>query len=140
MKTSVVNVRGKDRAELMADPDFVYVGRACRGWPASPFGNPFHLRHPARRERTPTEVVAMYAYWIESCEPGDSDTPKAMARRRAEILRLLPSLRGKKLGCWCCDWQRGEPRKPCHAVILAQMADSGIAEAKVSRRGTGVGS
>ena len=49
MSTSVVSVRGRDRSELLADPDFVYVGRlysprgnrgGCR-WPATIWGNPF---------------------------------------------------------------------------------------------------
>jgi hypothetical protein len=40
---TVTTVRGKKRAELLADPNFVYVGGACRGWAGSLWANPFKI-------------------------------------------------------------------------------------------------
>lgn len=37
----VVNVRGRSGRRPIHRPGVCYVGRACAGWPASPWGNPF---------------------------------------------------------------------------------------------------
>ena len=51
---------------------------------------------------------------------GDRDTVLAAYRRhvrsRPDLLRQLLGLRGKVLACWCTPL-------PCHADILAEMAD-----------------
>jgi hypothetical protein len=134
-RTTVINVRGRDRAALLADPDFVYVGRAASraGWHHSPFGNPF-----GGAAVRPEDAVKEYASRIEAAisatELGQREEPafREIARwHRGEhafwvaIVEALPSLRGKRLGCWCCDWDgTGEPPKPCHAVVLAKLADA----------------
>lgn len=123
--TTVISVRGRPRAELEADPGFVYVGRPCYGWPGSDFGNPFKGADAQCNPIGPEEAVRRFVAWLETGEDFGHHTPKAMARRRETILRRLPDLRGRVLGCWCLDWAPalGEPRKPCHAVALARLAD-----------------
>jgi Domain of unknown function (DUF4326) len=118
MPTTVIDLRGRDRAGVLADPAFVYVGRAVprRGWKASPWGNPFPegravvvegVLHPAADAAA---CVARYAAWM-------ARHPERMAR--------IPELRGRVLGCWCCDWDgAGDPIRPCHAVWLARAADA----------------
>jgi hypothetical protein len=130
--TRVISVRGKGRATLLADPSFVYVGRACRGWPASIWQNrlkvgathweAFRFAHdlklksrppPYEWAREPTDaeqVVECYAKWLTF---------------QKDLMGRLHELRGKTLGCWCVDWDgTGEPEKPCHAVILARLAEA----------------
>jgi Domain of unknown function (DUF4326) len=111
---SVTTVRGKDRAALMADPNFVYVGHKCAGWPGSVFGNPFRVQR--QRPRAP--------YW--SCCATAEEAIKKYAEWLKQNRRNLPmrSLVGKKLGCWCGDWNPGEPEIFCHAVILAKSANA----------------
>jgi hypothetical protein len=98
MTTRVINVGGRDRALLLADPDFVYVGRRTRGWPASPWGNPYR----PGPDGTLAEVLARYEHEHLASRP--------------DLLAMLPELRGKVLGCWCHP-------KPCHADVLARLAD-----------------
>lgn len=108
--TRVISVRGRDRGELLADPDFVYVGRAVfrTKWrEASPWSNPFKsAEHGA-------DAVAKYRERLEEQIRRD---PGVLARLRSELL-------GKTLGCWCGDWRPGEPEIACHAVVLAKLAD-----------------
>ena len=61
------------------------------------WGNPFKIGPHGTRE----DVIRKYEEWIQT---------------RAELLAALPSLRGKRLGCWC---------KPlaCHGDVLARLAD-----------------
>jgi hypothetical protein len=48
---------------------------------------------------------------------------------RPDLLALLPSLRGKALGCWCCDGDADNPNpRLCHAQMLAQLADGPLGE------------
>jgi hypothetical protein len=43
---------------------------------------------------------------------------------RPDLLPRLLELGGKVLACWCCDWPgHGEPKKACHAMLLARLAD-----------------
>jgi hypothetical protein len=90
--TTVVNLKGH-----RGDPEFadvVYVGRAMHrgGWhlPASPLASPFRPGPDGGRE----EVVARYREY------------------------LLPSLRGRRLGCWCVP-------ERCHAEVIAELTDAG---------------
>jgi hypothetical protein len=104
IRTRVVNVR------TAAPGSYVYVGRAMPRHknPAfrtgSPFGNPFKVG----ADGTIEEVLAKYRQHVLASQP---------------LRPLLPTLRGKALGCWCCDWQPGQPPGPCHACILAELAD-----------------
>ena len=70
------------------------------GWqlPGSPLANPFRPGIDGSRE----EVVARYRQYI---------------LERPDLLKLLPDLRGRRLGCWCAP-------EPCHAQVLAELADS----------------
>ena len=115
MRTTVTTVRGKDREILLADPNFVYIGRSCWGWKRSPWANPFRvqrMRMPGSDGsccRSVAEAVARYIdYFAEN----------------KHYLPPVETLRGKVLGCWCCEWDGiHEPAPPCHGVILAKLAD-----------------
>jgi hypothetical protein len=105
-RTIVVNVRKRGPharlAELLkADDRLVYVGRAGRfhDWPCHPLANPHRTPPGATRE----EVVSRYAAWLQT---------------RPDLLALVPSLRGKALGCWCAP-------AICHAGVLASIAEEG---------------
>jgi hypothetical protein len=66
-----------------------YVGRP------SIWGCPFAVGHVADR---PT-VIRMYREWILN---------------QPHLLKLLPTLKGKRLGCWC------KP-KACHGDVLVEL-------------------
>lgn len=117
--TRVISVRGRKRAELEADPDFVYVGRQVRftTWTErSPWANPFKV---GRDAATAEEVVRMYEDALMGRIGSIHDRAASAAFRRE-----LWTLKGKALGCWCCDWNPGEPIvTPCHAIVLARLAE-----------------
>ncbi|MGP3980317.1 DUF4326 domain-containing protein [Streptomyces sp. KR80] len=99
-KTTVVNLHGH-----RDDPDFadvVYVGRPMHrgGWAldGSPLASPFRPGPDGTREA----VVEKYRAWLLG---------------RPDLLALLPGLRGRRLGCWCVP-------EPCHAQVIAELADS----------------
>ena len=69
----------------------VYVGRP------SIWGNPFKVGEDGCR----TEVIAKYREYLLG---------------RSDLMALLPSLRGRVLGCWC------KPNN-CHADVIAELAD-----------------
>jgi hypothetical protein len=123
MNTTVISVRGRKPAELELIPGFVYVGRSVprSGWKASPFANPWR----AAPDYPVEKVVADFEREIL----GANDSCKGPF---TEMKRRLPELRGKVLGCWCCDWDgKGKPSKPCHAVVLAKLADGPLGEPKL---------
>ena len=98
--TTVVNLKGH-----RDDPDYahvVYVGRAMHrgGWhlDGSPLANPFRPGPDGSRD----EVMVRYREYI---------------LQRPDLLALLPSLRGQRLGCWCFPL-------PCHAEVIAELADA----------------
>jgi hypothetical protein len=68
----------------------VYIGRPSK------WGNPFEIGRDGTRE----EVVAKYRHWILG---------------RPDLLRALPEIRGKVLGCWCAP-------KACHGDVLIDLA------------------
>lgn len=88
--TRVVNVKH--------EPCEVYCGRACAGWPASPWANRHRLEHESDRAR----VIAEFEKDLDA-------NPVLLCR--------LVELRGKRLGCWCAP-------KPCHCDVLARRADA----------------
>lgn len=61
------------------------------------WGNPFTIGVDGTRD----EVIKKYAEWIK-----DQDY----------LIKSLPELKGKKLGCWC------KPKR-CHGDVLARMAN-----------------
>jgi Domain of unknown function (DUF4326) len=99
--TTVVNLKGHRGDPELAD--VAYVGRAMHrgGWqlPASPLACPYRPGPDGSRD----EVVARYREYLLG---------------RADLLALLPDLRGRRLGCWC------KPL-PCHADVIAELADAG---------------
>jgi Domain of unknown function (DUF4326) len=68
----------------------VYIGRP------GIWGNPFAVGKDGGRE----EVIAKYEKYL---------------RGRPDLMRRLPELRGKVLGCWCAP-------KACHGDVLARLA------------------
>lgn len=100
--TTVVCLKGRrDDPEIK---DVVYVGRPMYqgGWHLAGhlLANPFKVG----KHGTAEEVVARYRVWLD--------------QHRDLVKRELPRLRGRRLGCWCPE---GEP---CHARVLAEMADA----------------
>ena len=105
MATTVVKMNGhKDDAAWLAE--VVYVGRAATqgGWRlrSHPLANPWKPGRDGTRE----EVVRKYRDYLLGSP---------------ELLALLPGLRGRKLGCWCAPL-------PCHADVIAELADAGISK------------
>lgn len=128
--TTVICVRGKDRAKLLADPLFVYVGRGCFGWKKSPFANPYKIVDWGL-----TLAILKFREDLEATVAGSRAKPRLLPESRVgevvhhdgkfhHMASRLPELCGKRLGCWCGDWRPGEPEIPCHAVVLAKLADS----------------
>jgi hypothetical protein len=99
--TTVVNLKG--HRDDPAYVDVVYVGRAMHrgGWrlEASPFASPYRPGADGSRE----QVVEKYRAWLLG---------------QPHLLARLPELRGRRLGCWCAPL-------PCHAQVLAELADKG---------------
>ncbi len=110
MPTTVVNVR------TAAPGSFLYVGRYFQGrFPASPWGNPFGISRFAT-ERAKRECLERYREWLLG---------------KPELLARLPELRGKVLGCFCCEYDGISEAKPlCHAVVLAELADGPLGDPK----------
>jgi hypothetical protein len=127
-RTKVINVKGRNRAELLADPNFVYVGRRTRnGWPESPWGNPFATSQFEGSDFSRQyEAVAWFTCLV--IDPGIGSASEALRAKRDFIRAHFHELGGKTLGCWCCDLVEGPlcgygPGELCHAVILARLAD-----------------
>ena len=110
--TRVVSVRNA-RGSVIGGPDFVYVGRRMRSGrfadgPDDRFrwGNPWAVK---RGKITIAESLRLYREHVTG---------------RPDLVALLPSLRGKVLGCWCCDGCAFAPSpRVCHAQVLAELAD-----------------
>jgi hypothetical protein len=99
---------------------YIYVGRmhprfkGYRGLWGNPWSHLSLSRGPFKAE-TVEEAVDCYRRWLA----GDPEFRHVFPERRAEILRRLPELRGKRLACWRHDG-------PCHAQVLAEMADADV--------------
>lgn len=76
----------------------VYIGRPSK------WGNPFRLTSEDAR----AAVLEQYREWLMG---------------RPELLRSLPELRGKVLGCWCAP-------RVCHGDVLAELADGPLGEGR----------
>jgi hypothetical protein len=75
----------------------IYIGRACYGFPASIWANPYKIETDGSR----AEVIEKYRQYLLNND---------------ELMKLLPTLRDKTLGCWCAP-------KPCHGHVLAELAE-----------------
>jgi hypothetical protein len=107
--TTVVNLKGH-----RGDPEFadvVYVGRAMHrgGWhlEGSALASPYRPGPDGTRD----EIVEKY---------------RAYLLGRPDLLALLPSLRARRLGCWCVPLR-------CHAEVIAELADAGADAANDGR-------
>jgi hypothetical protein len=92
-------------------PDVVRVDRATH------YGNPFVCRHG------PALAVAAYRAWLAGDDAalrhlrGQIDEVRPThADARQRVLDGMPSLRGRRLACWCA------PDSPCHADVLLELA------------------
>lgn len=103
VETTVVNVRSPEWAQAVKDGTAVYIGRACAGFKASPFGNPWKSGHYGA---TRDQVIRLYRKWAA----GDFTDPKGNHFPHDQ----LEALRGKVLGCWCA------PLK-CHGDVLVEL-------------------
>lgn len=74
----------------------VYVGRACREFPASKWGNPYRVGVHGDKQT----VIARFRQYVMS----------------GHLKADLPELKGKVLGCWCAP-------EACHADVLAELAN-----------------
>lgn len=72
----------------------IYIGRPSK------WGNPFFIGRDGSRK----EVIEKYREWIMN---------------QPELLKEIPKLKGKRLGCFCSP-------KPCHGDVLAELADMEI--------------
>lgn len=114
--TTVITVRKQDRAKLLADPEFVYVGRMCAGWQGSLFGNPYTVASHGQEK-----AFDMFQRELTAAVRGEIIRGPFPERFKVMAARLH-ELRGKRLGCWCGCWEPGQTLK-CHAVALAQAAE-----------------
>lgn len=73
------------------EPYDVYIGRP------SIWGNPFEIGKDGTRK----EVIEKYRRWI---------------KKQPNLLKKLPSLKDKVLGCWCSP-------KDCHGRILIELVN-----------------
>lgn len=84
----------------------IYIGRG------SIFGNPFKITSILPRE----DAIDLFEIWLSGRLDEYDDFYKALRPQREALLKALPKLKGKTLGCWCAP-------KPCHGDVLARMAD-----------------
>jgi hypothetical protein len=110
--TTVVHLK-RQAGQIVQDCD-VYIGRTCYmgGWQLdeSPWHNPFNIKTYGSSEI----ILAKYEDYI---------------RNHPELLRRLPELIGKRLGCWC------KPNS-CHGDILIKLIKEQFASPSVvSTRG-----
>lgn len=85
------------------EPFDVYIGRP------SEWGNPFTHKDGTTAEfkcASVEEAVQKYREWIQT---------------QPQLLRKLPELKGKVLGCWCKT--KKNPNALCHGDVLAELAD-----------------
>lgn len=73
------------------EPYDVYIGRPSK------WGNPYIIGPDGTRE----EVIQKYEEHVRSSKI---------------LMRALPSLEGKVLGCWC-------PPRPCHGEVLIKLLE-----------------
>lgn len=127
--TTVISVRRRKIEELSAIPEFLYVGRAV---PRSGWGQTSRWSNAWRVAQfvSPEACVAHYTMMVGRVMAGETRlAPECLTRSTYEWemfvhgIQTAHLLRGRVLGCWCGEWQPGQPDIPCHAVILAKLAE-----------------
>lgn len=99
-------------AHLGAAPKpYVYVGRAMKGIPASPLGNPF-------RPNPEGNAIELFRKWLRDAYRADlaGRATLAQSEAAAELRRLAELFREEgrlTLACWCSP-------EPCHADVIAE--------------------
>lgn len=96
--TEVVHVRSPEWRDAVERGEAVYIGRRFAEFPASEWGNPFHMGRDGGR----LDVVDKYREWLQG---------------KPVLVGQLPSLEGKTLGCWCAPL-------PCHGDVLVEALES----------------
>ncbi len=79
----------------------IYIGRPSK------WGNPFSEKSGTLAKfkvASRQEAIDAFAEWIQN---------------QPRLLRALPELKGKVLGCWCAP-------KECHGDVLANLANEGV--------------
>ena len=74
------------------EPYDIYIGRPSK------WGNPFAIGKDGSR----AGVIEKYRTWIQT---------------QTELIKALPELTGRVLGCWCSP-------KACHGDVLIELADA----------------
>lgn len=107
-ETTVVCLQRKNGVSIV--PYDIYIGRACNmgGWhlPESIWKNPYKVS-----DDTKLTEVEKHKLACESYEKYLRNSPK--------LLELLPTLVGKKLGCFCKKPKT--PNMPCHGDVLVKL-------------------
>lgn len=96
------------------EPFDVYIGRPAKPVPFH-YGNPFSNRAGTKASLVVDDPVTEFRHWLH----GIAHTELERDRRRW-IVRNLPSLAGKVLGCWCITPEN--PDADCHGTVLAEFA------------------
>lgn len=111
--TRVASIKGRrdelgPELELVAAEGWIYVGRACTQgrWrlKTSPFHNPY-----SAAEFGAVGCVEQFRVYLR--------------RSPALVAEIRKQLRGKVLCCWCKPARGTRPGDPCHAPVLAEVAD-----------------
>ena len=93
----------------------VYVGRKLfmGGWKLkqSKWHNPFKVEEKAGASKAEKRAAVVSA--VEKYR-------KYLLSKPELVAAIKPELRGKTLGCWC----KNKPTDPCHADVLAAMANA----------------
>jgi hypothetical protein len=95
-------------------PYDLYVGRPAKEVPHH-YGNPFSNRAGTKAAIVVDDPVSEFRHWLHGIAHQDLEP-----ERRRWIVRTLPTLAGKVLGCWCVTPEH--PDAPCHGTVLAEFA------------------
>lgn len=99
-----------------APKPYVYVGRAMKGIPASPLGNPF-------RPSQVDDAIGAFRQWLRDAYRADRDGRATHEQYlAAEELRRLADIYREEgrltLACWCATGPNPDDG-PCHADVIA---------------------
>lgn len=122
--TEVVHVKGGQFNPK--DPTHIYIGRAMPGFTESIWANPFKMDKmqtlttdrgsgaPKKQRGTAISVVQIER---DGTREQVIEKYRAYVLSKPELVALLPTLKGKRLGCWCHP-------KACHGHVLKELADA----------------